>query len=395
LGSVYLSKLEESMLRGDFGYPVARAMEFIVKVGEIMGAKALLDIETAHVSGVSYFTIGDPGLEFLEDLSNSGARFRVFTTINPAGFDVVRSIPGLDDHFMERQRRIIEAFRRMGASLWLTCAPYEYLKVRSGTYHAWAESNAVAYINAMHDAWSDKLPGPFAVLASIAGKVPAYGLYTLEGRVPTHIVRVRVKVMTTLMGGILGRVMSRLVSGRPYVEGLRGIRSIIKQLLSSFATYSPNPHMVIDGVTPNYKQYRNLMDRAEVVDIEEGDLEVRPFSGNVDAVYMGCPQASMDEVMEIIEYVRSRNWARARIPVYVGTTPFVLKALGDDLVRRLDEANIHLITTTCPVVSPFMKNLGTARIATDSVKQAYYLPRMVGISYTECNGIECLEGAYQ
>ncbi|WP_252901205.1 aconitase X [Vulcanisaeta sp. JCM 14467] len=48
-----------------------------------------------------------------------------------------------------------------------------------------AESNAVAYINAVYDAWTEKLPGPFVVLSALVGRVPRYGLYTLSGRAPT------------------------------------------------------------------------------------------------------------------------------------------------------------------------------------------------------------------
>lgn len=60
----------------------------------------------------------------------------------------------------------------------------------------------------------------------------------------------------------------------------------------------------------------------------------------------------------------------------------------------LRDSNIHLVLTTCPVVSPFLRSVGVNTVATESVKQMYYLPKMVGINYISCNGIECLDLAF-
>ena len=43
-------------------------MDILVALGDIYGASKLVDITSAQVSGVSYKTIGDAGLEYLEDL---------------------------------------------------------------------------------------------------------------------------------------------------------------------------------------------------------------------------------------------------------------------------------------------------------------------------------------
>ncbi|WP_069808243.1 aconitase X catalytic domain-containing protein [Vulcanisaeta thermophila] len=392
---MYLTRQEEDVLSGRFGDVVSRAMSVIVKVGEALGADRLVEVDTAHVAGVSYFTIGDPGLEYLEDLARNHARFSVFTTVNPIGMDVINEL-GVDEEFSRKQWRIISALRAMGASLWLTCTPYEILRIRPRTRHAWAESNAVAYINAVNDAWTEKLPGPFVIMAAITGRVPRYGLYTLEGRVPTHEVRVDFDVKDPLIAGLVGREVAKAVGeGKPYVVmGIQGM-AVIKQLLASYATYSPHAYMVIHGITPNHNTYRDLMDKHEVLTIEKRDVEVRTdYSGSVDAVYLGCPHYGLEEVLSIVDFVRRRGWGRARIPIYVGTSLFVINQLGSELVNKLRESNIFLITSTCPVVSPFMRGKGIGRVATESVKQMYYLPKMVNIDYVPCTGIECLEMAF-
>lgn len=392
---MHLTRYEEDMLNGRFGYAISTAMNAVVKVGEALGAEELIEIDTAHVAGVSYFTIGDPGLEYLEDLAKNGAKFKVFTTVNPIGMDVLGDL-GVGEEFSNKQLRIINALRTMGASLWLTCTPYEFLRIRPRTYHAWAESNAVAYANAVHDAWTEKLPGPFVIMTAIVGKVPKYGLYTLEGRVPSVEIKVNFEVNDPLMAGLVGRKIAELAgANKPYVVMKISGNTAIKQLLASYATYSPHAYMVIGGLTPNHERYRELMDRHDMLSIEKGDIEVKAHvGGNVDAVYLGCPHYGIEEVMSIIDFVRRRNWERAKVPIYVGTSLFVIKQLGNDIVNRLKESNVFLITSTCPVVSPFMRNKGITKVATESIKQTYYLPKMVGVDYILCTGIECLELAF-
>ncbi len=263
-----------------------------------------------------------------------------------------------------------------------------------------AESNAVAYVNAIYDAWTEKLPGPFVVLSALVGRVPRYGLYTINGRVPTHIVRVKGNQLITdpLIAGLLGKKIAEFVGdGKPYLVAKLGGNAVIKQLLASYATYSP-PHafIVIDGITPNYKEYFAMMSRPEVIDIDINDIikDAKTQARNFDAVFLGCPHYGIDEVLSVVNYVRNRGFKRAKKPIYIATTPFVINSLSQGIINMLKDSNIHLVLTTCPVVSPFLKSVGVNTVATESVKQMYYLPKMVSINYISCNGIECLDLAF-
>lgn len=396
---MYLSKYEEAVLRGDYGDAAARAMQVIVRVGDVLRADRLLEIETAHVAGVSYLTIGDPGLEYLEDLAKSGARFRTFTTVNPVGMDILNNW-GIGEEFIVKQWKIINALRKLGASLWLTCTPYENLRIRPRTYHAWSESNAVAYINAVHDAWTEKLPGPFVVLSSLVNRVPRYGLYTLSGRIPTHMVRLEGDPLISdpLIAGLIGKKVAELVGdGRPYLIARFSGNAVIKQLLASYATYSPHAFMVLHGITPNSDKYMSMMDKPEVINVSIKELRKDNMEGSnhdFDAVFLGCPHYDFEEVNAVINYVRSKGNRRASKPVYIATTFFVLSQLSSEVINMLREHNVYLVLSTCPVVSPFLRSVGVSTVATESVKQMYYLPKMVGIKYVSCNGIKCLDTVF-
>ncbi|WP_054849838.1 hypothetical protein [Vulcanisaeta sp. JCM 14467] len=63
-----------------------------------------------------------------------------------------------------------------------------------------------------------------------------------------------------MIAGLLGRRIAELVGdGKPYLVAKFGSNAVIKQLLASYATYSPHAFMVIDGVTPNHREYLNML----------------------------------------------------------------------------------------------------------------------------------------
>ncbi|MDY0005057.1 MAG: aconitase X, partial [Polyangia bacterium] len=109
-----LTREQERMLRGEAGRAAAKAMEILVALGRIFDAKALLPVRSVQVAGVSYSNLGDEGLAFLEELAEDG-RARVPATLNPAGMDLERpERMGLAEAFVERQRRVIAAYGRLG-----------------------------------------------------------------------------------------------------------------------------------------------------------------------------------------------------------------------------------------------------------------------------------------
>ena len=75
---MYLTKAEEKALAGERGEALEIAYRVLVATGKVGNAKKLVPIKWAHVSGVSYLTIGEYGLEFLRMISGYGSKFKVF-----------------------------------------------------------------------------------------------------------------------------------------------------------------------------------------------------------------------------------------------------------------------------------------------------------------------------
>ncbi len=65
-----------------------RMFRLLVSLGDIYGADKMIPVGSAQVAGVSYKSIGDPGVEFLEDYAKKGAMVKIVTFLNPAGMDI-------------------------------------------------------------------------------------------------------------------------------------------------------------------------------------------------------------------------------------------------------------------------------------------------------------------
>ena len=180
-----LTKQEQAMLDGKEGYAVRKSMEILVALGEIFGAKSLIDVGSVQVAGVSYHNLGDAGLEFLDSLAKDG-RVKVLTTLNPAGMDLENwQQLGISPEFAEKQNLVIDAFTRMGILISCTCTPYLIGNLPLyGEHVAWSESSAVTFANSVLGARTNREGGPSALAAAFVGKTPCYGLHLDENRVP-------------------------------------------------------------------------------------------------------------------------------------------------------------------------------------------------------------------
>ena len=73
------------MLDGVHGPAPQLAMSILVRMADVYGAAALMDISQAHIDSTIY--LGDATLEFAERLASLGARVAVPTSLNVSGVD--------------------------------------------------------------------------------------------------------------------------------------------------------------------------------------------------------------------------------------------------------------------------------------------------------------------
>ncbi len=380
---MYLTREEERMLDGEYGDVVARCMRLLVKLGDKFGAERMVEIGSAQIAGVSYKNIGDAGLEFLEGFAKEGARVKVPAFMNPAGMPIEgwRKL-GYDEGFAEKQLRIIEAFRSMGVVTSSTCTPYlAGLLPRYGEHIAWSESSAVSFANSVIGARSNREGGPSALAAAITGKSPAYGLHLDENRRPEVLVKVNAELKTISDFGALGYVVCKRVRREiPYFEGiLYATRDELKSLGASMAAYGSIALYHIENLTPeagahNKKDVKERI-HVEAEDIKNAYAEMSAELEDVDLIFVGCPHASVDEIMEIYRLLDGRKLI---IEMWIFTSRPVKNLIERmKLAKKLNELNVKLIEDTCPVVAPIAE-MGIKKVAVNSGKAAYYLPNTNG-----------------
>ncbi|REE26507.1 putative aconitase subunit 1 [Methanothermobacter defluvii] len=383
VGKVYLDRTEERMYDGEFGETVQQSMEILVALGDIYGAERMVDISSAQVSGVSYKTIGDAGLEYLEDLRARGAGVKVASTLNPAGMDLQRwREMGFSEEFASRQIRIVEAYSAMDVMNTCTCTPYLIGNVPlRGSHVAWSESSAVSYANSVLGARTNREGGPGALAAAICGKTPEYGYHLQENRRAT----LRVDVECELSGsdyGALGYITGKIAGeGVPYFT-FNGHPSAddLKALGAAMASSGAVALYHVDGVTPEYME-ASPDEAGESITVDAGDIleareELSTTDDDPDLICLGCPHCSLDEIRRIASFLRKNKPA---CDLWVCTSA----AIGSAASRMgytdvIEAAGGMVVSDTCMVVAP-VEDLGYEVLGVDSAKAANYVPGMCGL----------------
>ncbi len=379
---MHLTREEKLILSGEMGPIKARALEVIVRVGEALGAERLVRIKHAHISGVSYANIGDAGAELIE--SFSGERFAVPATVNPIGFDLDKPEAfGVDDRFMEGQRRILRALKRMGARLILSCTPYEIPGaldpgLSTGDHVAWGESSAVLYANSVLGLRTNREGGPIALMAALVGRTYYYGLHVPENRVPSieYIVPGEA-TRDEALAGVTGEIIAGMHGDQkpPRIKGARPwSKSSLKALLAALGSAGAIGMAHIEGVTPeplpgSWKPEERVsvdpsLVRSRLEELAPGD------PGEVDLVFIGCPHSGEEELRRLASLVKGAGRPRIRfvvaIPRALESAPHLRALIGE-----LRGSGIEVVRDTCIVVSRLRGRV----VATNSYKTYFYLKR--------------------
>jgi predicted aconitase len=375
---MFLSKDEERILNGAEGAVLARAMKLLVTLGDLGGAEKLVSIGRAQVAGVSYKTSGDATLELLESLAESVpcVKAKVLATQNPAGMDLKRwKEMGISPSFAEKQLRI--------------CRAYEtpYLSGNCplpGEVVGFSESSAVAYVNSVIGAKTNRHGGLDALSAALVGKVPAMGFLLDENRKGDLKVQVNFKPRNESDYAALGYYVGKQVKTEevPVYEGIKGISPSQLKLMGAASAASGSVALFhVSGVTPEVRRWKTIYKEdkpAETLEVEEREIKsvYNELSSpeDVDLVAIGCPHCSIEEIREVASLLQGRKVRRGP-QFWIFTSPQVYDSAerkGYNKVIRMAGADVF--THTCMVVMP-IEEMEVKGVAVNSAKAAHYIPR--------------------
>jgi len=372
---MHLTRDEERILAGEEGHGRQKAMELIVALGDIYGAKRLIPIASAQVSGASFKTIGDAGIKFLEDFS-SEAKVSVRASLNPLGLDVARwKDMGIDREFHEKQDRIVRAYKALGVEPLYSCTPYlAGNRPKRGQHLAWAESSATVFANSYLGAMTNREGGPSALAAAIVGKTAEYGLHLAENRRP----RIQINIeqipegMVPLAGYLVGKIAGKRL---PLIKGLE---------LSADEHKAFGAAMAATGAVSMYSFVgRGPAKRADTASVEECITlpvsELRECADNLkgddewDLVAFGCPHCSPAELRRMARRLKNRK-PSTDSEVWFCTSRSVYSSCPKEVATLRKFGKV--VCDTCMVVAPIEKMF--KRTASDSGKAMVYLPSLGG-----------------
>ena len=403
-----LTREEEAMLRGEEGEAVKLAMEILVSVGEKFGAERLVPVTSAHIVLAMYKSIFEAGVEVCEKFAAMGARFKVPTTLDPSGMDTEnwRAFKTPDD-YAEKQLRIASAYEKMGAIMSWTCLPHFMGSMpRFGEHVGWTESSAVAFINSVLGARSNRETAVIDVCIGLTGRTPEYGLHLTENRYGQVAVvmdiggRELASWEYAVLGYLLGKALGSEIG---VVEGLTGSPKMdeLKSMMAAAAATGPLALVHLVGITPEArvkeeafgpnKPSRVIVVTEETLKNTRAEMSTVK-SAKIDLIAVGCPHYSIAEIQNLIRLLAGRK-VDAGTEFWVYTTKQV-KDLAERMgyCQELAGIGVKIATETCMLISP-IETWGFKTLMTDSGKCAYYAPMQCKTNVVFASTAECVEAA--
>jgi predicted aconitase len=377
---MHLTREEERMLSGEFGQGTQKALELLVAIGEAYDAEKMLPVTRAHAA-----SSGQEGdLYFVELLANGGARCRVPTTTNPVyDFEYFHSLFEIPKGEAEVARRVMEAYKRVGAILSWSCTPYltENIPLYGETV-AFSESSATPYVNSVIGARTNREAAQSALASGVVGRTPEYGLHIKENRKGTVLVKVDATLKDefdyTLLGYYVGE---RIGYGIPVITGIS--KPPNTEELISFCAMSNTSGAIsmfhIPGYTVEAATIKEAFQGdtpADKIMVTDNELrktyeELQTTSGKIDFVMLGCPHYTLKQVEEVARLLEGKK-IHEGVSFWVCTSA-TTKVLAErnGYVGIIEKAGGHVVVDTCidePCWIIFKDKVGM----TDSPKCSYY-----------------------
>ncbi len=384
---MYLNREQEKTLAGEYGWARAKALEIIVRVGEALGADKLLEIVHAHVSGISYINIREPGLRLLEELAEKGGRAAVYTTVNPGCVDLAEESQVIDNTVIRQQMLVNKALEKMGFKPTYTCIPYLNRPPAPGERLSWGESNAVAMANSFYGAYTNREGGPLALASALTGYTYNAGLQVLENRtarIEVHIPWRPREHEYSLIGLWIGRnidVVPKLVFDvLPSYSGL-------KLLFASAAATGSHGLVVVEGVTPHGTYREEIVEKITLEGRDLGDTQYPEADGEVLG-YIGCPHLHPSEVIRLAEIVSKYSGVRDGHALLV-SIPLAYSDYLQHEIMVLKNRGVDVTFGTCPIVSRLTRRYDL--VLTNSGKALFYLEKLHGLRVSLASMTEIVE----
>ena len=405
---IELTEHDQALLDGELGKAAQVAMQIVLRMAELQGARSLVDVTQAHIDGCIY--TGPASLRFARQLVQWGAKVRVPTTLNSISVDQRRWRElGVDPALGEPASALGDAYMAMGAQLSYTCAPYLLDSApKAGEQIVWAESNAVVYANSVLGARTLKYPDYLDICIALTGRAPLIGCHLdAQRKARLQIELPALDDLDDAFYPLLGYHIGALAGSRvPLVLGLEKRKpglDDLKAFGAAFATTSAAPLFHIAGVTPEAIDPAQVLDAGTRIPVEKIRLQDLMLSWRelnsardprVDVVSLGNPHFSLGEFAHLARLCRGRRKHPDVVLAITCGRAVLEQAREAGHIAVIEAFGATLVTDTCwcmlgePVIPP-----AATTLMTNSGKYAHYAPGLVGRKVHFASLAECVDAA--
>ena len=406
--SIELTEHDQALLDGELGKAAQVAMQIVLRMAELQGARRLVDVTQAHIDGCIY--TGPASLRFARQLVQWGAKVRVPTTLNSISVDQRRWRElGVDPALGEPASALGDAYMAMGAQLSYTCAPYLLDSApKAGEQIVWAESNAVVYANSVLGARTLKYPDYLDICIALTGRAPLIGCHLdAQRKARLQIELPALDDLDDAFYPLLGYHIGALAGSRvPLVLGLEKRKPSLDDLKAfgaAFATTSAAPLFHIAGVTPEAIDPAQVLEAGTRIPVEKIRLQDLMLSWRelnsardprVDVVSLGNPHFSLGEFAHLARLCRGRRKHPDVVLAITCGRAVLEQAREAGHIAVIEAFGATLVTDTCwcmlgePVIPP-----AATTLMTNSGKYAHYAPGLVGRKVHFASLAECVDAA--
>jgi len=388
--SMHLNEDEKAVLEGKKGETLQKALESVVRYGDIFEAKDLVPIDHAvHLVTSFGIPLLHPVFDMMDELIEGGLKTDRPFTVDPRPLDYENVPAGLFEKFVfskimyAKQKDYEAQLKKVGLkdSNAFTCACY-FDEVgntpKKGDVLAWAESSAVVYANSVLGARTNRNSGVLELLCGITGKAPRFGFLTDEGRQATWEILLETDELpeAQVLGSAIGM---KVVEEVPYIRGLatffpNGLddeaRDYLKDMGAAAASNGAVGLYHVEGLTPeaaekgdtllksDRKEYR--IDKTELQRVRDAyPVMWKKPDAKPKLCFIGCPHLSRHQIYRWLdrleEAVIKAGRSRLTVPTVLTTAPDVEELIRKDgqAMARLNRLGVRL-SSICPLM--YMNN---------------------------------------
>ena len=376
---------EVEILNGSKGEVMAKMMQTMVKLGDIFGAKRMVEItHDGHIVTSMGIPLLKPLYRTMQEIIDAGITSKWKFTADPRPIDYENVKCNVLDKVVfskimyGKQKEYEEQLNKVGLKSKdaFSCACYSPQMnniPKQGDILSWAESSAVVYANSVLGARCNRNSGMIDLFGCILGKVPEFGLLLDENRTANWVIEIKTskKPEAQILGSAIGIAVG---DGVPYIKGLDKFigkilnetnRSYLKDMGAASASNGAVGLYHVENLTPEAVELGEKLIRkdAKTLVIDDAYLQKTYESypilwKNKDAkpklCFIGCPHLSMEQLNTWTDLIFTNLIKNGNSQVTCRTIMTTSPAIAEEFKKtsqylKLQATGVKL-TSICPLM---------------------------------------------